>query len=264
MTELASPRMSLRSGLSADIYHTEVVPPSALPPDARGEASILGRRTSWLMTRLERLPTLQDRGLNRTALPPKPNNVDKDRLALAVRAGTLEDVRTLLNDGADPNVHDKHGNTPLHNAAVAGSVDKAQLLFECGANLEAHNRFGRTPLHSACDIGWPEVVKILVRLGANVHAKDGPLLDGETPFQVAQAAGWPEVQAALQANERRRVKQSGGGTALFSCDFRGPEPPPFSPRTMNKDSSWGVNSKHGIWGSPPDLSKPLFKTRVTA
>jgi ankyrin repeat protein len=98
----------------------------------------------------------------------------------AVRAGPLDEVRELLEAGADTNMRDAQGNTALHKAAIAGSVAKAQLLVEHGANLELHNRFGRTALHEAANVGWPEVCGILVRLGAEAHAKDGPLLDGQT------------------------------------------------------------------------------------
>jgi len=238
------------------------------------------------------------RGEGKTALVPKKEGVGDDgitNLMHAVRSGTLDEVRTLLATGADPNASDRHGNTSLHKAAIAGSVVKVQLLFDHGGRLEAHNRFGRTALHEAANIGWRDVCKLLVRLGARHDAKDGPLLDGQTyrrttrtpadplpadrrsfgslfagrPFQVAHANGWTDVCAALKANERRRVKLAGGDTSLFSCDFSGIEPGPFSPRRMNANPVFGASGasmgcQYGIWGRPADKTKPLFISRVTA
>ena len=193
-----------------------------------------------------------------------PGAIGWTPLMHSVRTGQLDDVRTLLSLGADPNTRDNIGNTPLHKAAIAGAVSKVRLLIDHGAELEAHNKYGRTPLHEAAHIGWRDVAGLLVRLGANAHAKDGPLLDGQTPWQVAHDAGWSDVCAALKANERRRVHLAGGSTMLYSADFPTREPIPFSPKTTLKpDTTWGKDSKHGIWGTVPDYTKPLFPPRKT-
>ena len=179
----------------------------------------------------------------------------------AVRSGRLADVEILLRLGADCNTRDWHGNSPLHKAAIAGAGEKVKVLIEHGADIEAYNRFGRTPLHEAADVGWRDVCALLVRLGARHDAKDGPLRDGMTPFQVASNAGWVDVCAALKANERRRVRLSGGGTELYSATFPSFEPQPFSPKRMNVHAEWGRDSRHGTWGTAPDPTKPKFTPR---
>lgn len=181
----------------------------------------------------------------------------------AVRAGRLADVESLLRLGADVMARDRHGNTPLHKAAISGSTDKVTLLVGAGADLEAYNRYGRTPLHEAAHVGWKDVCALLVRIGADPHAKDGPLRDGDTPFHVARDAGWRDCLDAFYANERRRVRLSGGDTKLYSADFPCVEPAPFSPKRMSVKATWGKNSKHGTWGKPPDDTIPLFRSRVT-
>ena len=187
----------------------------------------------------------------------------------SVRSGSVANVQSLIAMGADVTVRDKHGNTPLHKACVAGSTAKVQILVDAGAPLEASNRYGRTPLHEAAHVGWSGCCALLVRIGADAHAKDGPLRDGDTPFQVANEAGWSDVCTALKANERRRVKLSGGDTSLYSATFPCVEPAPFSPKRMAIEAPfspkglWGKDSKNGTWGKPPDPTIPLFYSRVT-
>ena len=102
----------------------------------------------------------------------------------AARFGTSSDLQLLLDAGASVRARDRHGNTPLHKACVCGSVPKVQALISAGADLEAYNRYGRTALHVAAEVGWEAVAALLVRMGAKHDAKDGPLRDGDTPFQV--------------------------------------------------------------------------------
>ncbi|HEY4913726.1 MAG TPA: ankyrin repeat domain-containing protein [Candidatus Dormibacteraeota bacterium] len=54
-----------------------------------------------------------------------------------------------LAAGADPNLGDRQGFTPLHLAAQQWSVDVAKRLLDHGAEVDAENVFGSTPLFVA-------------------------------------------------------------------------------------------------------------------
>lgn len=82
-------------------------------------------------------------------------------------------------------------------------------------------------------------------------------------MQVAKQFGWDDVCQALIANERRRVKLSGGETRRFSADFPAWEPEPFGPKRMSVTATWGRDSKHGTWGTPPNPLTPKFVPRDT-
>ena len=52
-------------------------------------------------------------------------------------------------NGADPNVQDVVGNTPLHLAVCSSNLDMVILLLENGANCTSSDKNGRTPIHLA-------------------------------------------------------------------------------------------------------------------
>ncbi|KAH9988638.1 ankyrin repeat-containing domain protein [Russula vinacea] len=72
-------------------------------------------------------------------------------------------VRLLLDHGADPNVLAEYqsGNTPLHRASRSGRIEIARLLIEHGANVEVQDDLGRTPLDVAT-FELHEIVKLLL------------------------------------------------------------------------------------------------------
>lgn len=57
----------------------------------------------------------------------------EDRLFIAILLNSLEEVRRLLNAGADPNATNKHGTTLLQMALAFKREDVASLLLKYGA-----------------------------------------------------------------------------------------------------------------------------------
>ncbi|MDH5631024.1 MAG: ankyrin repeat domain-containing protein [Gammaproteobacteria bacterium] len=91
---------------------------------------------------------------------------DSNNLFASVMANDLSNVKRLLINGADPNVEDKEGNTPLM-AAVANEKDEEiiKLLTSFGASgeklnkhghsantfVEEHNKYGIFPSKFTCE-----------------------------------------------------------------------------------------------------------------
>jgi ankyrin repeat protein len=128
-----------------------------------------------------------------------------DAFYAAIRANDLTQLQALLKQGADPNVKDNRGLTPLMQAAIVGSPEamklllangadanltnssgstalmfsvtdmaKARLLLESGANVNLASKFGRTALLlAAMSDGSAEIVRLLIAKGADVKVADG-------------------------------------------------------------------------------------------
>ena len=99
-------------------------------------------------------------------------NLNKELITSSENGDNLENIRRLIQKGADVNTKDENGETPLLWANVYGKLDVVKFLVESGANVNAKNNKGNTPLMSSSRHGHLEVVKYLVSKGADVNAKD--------------------------------------------------------------------------------------------
>ena len=70
-------------------------------------------------------------------------------LHIAVSAEDIDEVKHLLENGANPNTKDILGRTPLHLAALQGNQTLAQLLLDNNAELNIQDNFDNTPTMSA-------------------------------------------------------------------------------------------------------------------
>ena len=98
----------------------------------------------------------------------------------AAARGDEDALKTLLHYGADVNLPDGQGNTPLHHVRNTACVD---ILLAAGADITARNSFGHTPLHIVCrSTGSLPLLKRLIAAGININATD---YSGETVITTA-------------------------------------------------------------------------------
>jgi hypothetical protein len=123
----------------------------------------------------------------------------RNPLHAAARSGKFEVVRILIEyDPVDINARDEGGSTPLLWASAGhnfqgGSV--VRLLLEHGADIDLQNESGWTPLHVASNWGALEVVPVLLEHGADVEVKGN---GGETALQEAAEEGHDEIVELLR------------------------------------------------------------------
>jgi ankyrin repeat protein len=102
-----------------------------------------------------------------------------------------EIIRVLLDAGADPNIADNEGKTPL--IANAWDLEIAKLLIVRGANVNAQAQDGFTPLLNA---GTVELTRLLLEHGADPFAKTRR---GETALDIAKRMNRREEVTLLEA-----------------------------------------------------------------
>ena len=155
-------------------------------------------------------------------------------LHVASALGSLPLVSLLLGIGADPNVADGGGHTPLysvanecmspgagsvvralvergsnvaadggvkrctalHMAARRGNVEAAQALLECGADLEARDSLGETPLRRSVNCDKTQVAALLLQWGADVHSTGSK---GLTPLSAARSSAMKQLLRARKS-----------------------------------------------------------------
>lgn len=75
----------------------------------------------------------------------------------------------MLAAGANPNLGNAAGNTPLH---LVTNKEVAQMLIRAGADLNARNNAGRTPLEEAVYRLSPQDVEMLLAAGCDVKSQN--------------------------------------------------------------------------------------------
>ena len=91
-------------------------------------------------------------------------------LLCAASGGCTAEARLLLQHGADPNLADNDGNSPLLRAAMAsGDAGRgvAALLLDAGAEIDHQGNGRMTALMVACQYSNVEVARLLLERGAN-------------------------------------------------------------------------------------------------
>lgn len=81
-------------------------------------------------------------------------------------------IRFLTQNGANPNVRDKAGNTPLSIAVGLGFTEGAEDLIKAGARIDEANATGETPLITAIHRRDLRMVEMLLENGANPDRTD--------------------------------------------------------------------------------------------
>jgi len=81
-------------------------------------------------------------------------------------------MRFLLQRGANPNVRDRNGTTPLQIAVRLGHIDGVEALIKGGADVDISDASGETPLMTAVHQRNVELVRTLLEEGADPDVND--------------------------------------------------------------------------------------------
>ena len=131
------------------------------------------------------------------ALSPKLDLCDtRGATALFYSAsGRSEVVGRLIQRGADINLQDRNGKSPLMVAVLMNHRESVNLLLAAGADVDRQDRAGATALFYAADAGLFELAELLVKGGANSQLAN---LSGLTPVEAAAAKSFPKIVRLLR------------------------------------------------------------------
>ncbi|MBT6144116.1 MAG: hypothetical protein HOH74_01725, partial [Gemmatimonadetes bacterium] len=139
--------------------------------------------------------------------------LDATPLFWAVATNDEQLFSFLISQGAEVNVADRHGFSPLHTAMQLRRPTLAGLLLERGAVVDSRSSQGQTPLMMAVLRGASDMVTLLLQAGADVSLADnGGLTAGD----------WARIKGADDVT-RLLTEQGAVASAVVSPDMA---PPP--------------------------------------
>nr|XP_061812981.1 dynein axonemal heavy chain 12-like [Nerophis lumbriciformis] len=136
-------------------------------------------------------------------------------LTLAVRSCRTDNVRTLLEHGAQPNVLNTKNEAPLLLAAHVSSYEMTAALVRHGAWVDQVCAKKRTAVHEAAQAGNVDVLMLLLRNGGRVNNKD---INGVTPLAAAAEQGHVAiVEILLNCGSRVNSQACNGESVLLDA-----------------------------------------------
>jgi len=142
-------------------------------------------------------------------------------LFAAARSGETEQIKKLLEAGADHAAADEAGETALMHAAHGGHVDAVQVLIAAGADVNARSPQGWTAVAKAAyngetGRGYVAVIEVLREAGASL---DERIFFGITPLMLAAGGGdAPVVEWLINAGADVLATNEGGRTARLMAN----------------------------------------------
>ncbi|MCX5923528.1 MAG: ankyrin repeat domain-containing protein, partial [Candidatus Dependentiae bacterium] len=152
--------------------------------------------------------------------------------------------------GADLNIRNAQGETPLMIAAKAQNLEMVKALLAAKdkngypANVYAKNTYGGTALHDAAAYGTPEIVKELLASGSFINAQDKK--HGITPLQAfynnSHNNNIASAEALIDSGASEHIKNYKGDEAGYYISENGERLRTFN-KFSNQNKSFGIDPK---------------------
>jgi len=116
---------------------------------------------------------------------PFKDDARMSALQVSAMNGHADIVALLVKRGANINIVDNTGDTPLITASLFHKTNVIEVLIASGADVRHAGTWGHTPLHWAAMNGEPNTARLLLEHGATVNALNDA---GLTPLDLASNA----------------------------------------------------------------------------
>jgi ankyrin repeat protein len=135
-------------------------------------------------------------------------------LHIVVNRRDLTWLNYLLGRGANPNIADKKGNSPLMLATQLNFPEGAEVLIAKKAQVDASNRSGETALIRAVQLRNATMVRLLLKAGANPDKTDN--VSGKSARDYAQEDGRGNAIIAILDGSEKEPAPAKSGDLDFS------------------------------------------------
>jgi ankyrin repeat protein len=125
-------------------------------------------------------------------------------------------LRYLVGKGADVNMRDDKGVTPLQIASSLGWVEGVAFLVERKADLDQSNDTGETPLIFAVHRRDAEMMRILLKGGADPDRADN---SGRSARDYAKFDRDGTLLGVIEANAKPKSTAGKPGSAVYGPTF---------------------------------------------
>lgn len=150
--------------------------------------------------------------LGTTLVNSRDYNSRETALHIAARSDNAVYVRFFLQKGADPNLQDRDGNTPLMVAVNSGHGDLIEIFVAARADVNKQNNSGETPLIRAVQRRDLSMTRELLAAGADADQADS--LAGKSARAYAEEDVRTPALAKLFADIPKRDRRAVSGPKL--------------------------------------------------
>lgn len=148
---------------------------------------------------------------NGSILNTKSRESGEGALHIIAQKGDAVYLRFLIQKGANPNLQDGAGNSPMMIAVNSGFDEGVSILITYKANVNLTNNSGESPLIRAVQLRKRDLVAVLLAAGADpdkadvlagMSARDYARVDNRSPAIAKMLADAPKAAANKTAGPR--------------------------------------------------------------
>lgn len=144
-----------------------------------------------------------------TIINARDGDTGETALMIAIRRRDTPWMGFLLQNGADPNLRDREGNTPLGIAALNAFPDGVRVMIAAKAQVDGANNRGETPLIKAVQMRDAISVQYLLNAGADPDRTDNLAGMSARDYAARDIRSGPIAKALAEA-PKKGVKKSMG------------------------------------------------------
>ncbi|MBE6463682.1 MAG: hypothetical protein E7005_08050 [Alphaproteobacteria bacterium] len=138
----------------------------------------------------------------------------KLRNVICIKGGDINEVKELIDMGADVNLNISSGKNVLSEASRMGYIEVVELLIENGADVNQKNDIdGSSPLGLACINNYEDIAKLLISKKADVNHKDR---EGSPLIYASHHGNKELVELLIKHGAKVNDKNKNGHSVLMS------------------------------------------------